>query len=284
MHNSDPYVKAEHIILHGDCWPVISAVESMVKSVLPECRCSTASDLPMLISLLTCNPGAALILCLRPREHLFLFYVLREDIYRHPTLIISDEIFFCDRVLLRSLGGISCMMHQELELMITSKQLCELFPADTRQCPEKSTLTNFLLSPSLPSGLPEVIPDFSLEEPLMDYLSLMIYREMDRLGITPFRMRLLQHMYAGYQSLEELAKLMNVSPRKIWNEKYQIFHQTGMPVRIREMIYGTRFCFFLQRTSFISPNSVHALRGESSGKETPYRSRYICKPPIRDVG
>lgn len=281
MHNSDPYVKAEHIILHGDCWPVVSAVESMVKSVFPECRCSTASDLPMLISLLTCNPGAALILCLRPREHLFLFYVLREDIYRHPTLVISDEIFFCDRVLLRSLGDISCMRYQELELMITSKQL---FPVGIGQCPEKSTLTNFLLSPSLPSGLPEVIPDFSLEEPLMEYLSLMIYREMDGLGITPFRMRLLQYMYAGHQSYEELAKLMNVSPKKIWNEKYQLLKQTDMSTRLREIIYGTRFCFFLQRTPFISPPSVHALRGENSGKETPYRSRYICKPPIRDVG
>ncbi|MEA7548752.1 ACT domain-containing protein, partial [Salmonella enterica subsp. enterica serovar Anatum] len=42
----------------------------------PGCNCETAYSLPVLLQQLRRKPEAILILCLRPREHLFLFYSL----------------------------------------------------------------------------------------------------------------------------------------------------------------------------------------------------------------
>lgn len=254
------YPVAKHVIVFGDCWPVTSAVKSVITTVLPECHCETVSDLSSLIYQLTCKPEASLLLCLRPREHIFLFYALKEELIYHPTLVIVDELFFSDKLILSAWGNIPCMMHQELELMITSQQLCEQFPADTRHCPEKSTLTNFLITPALPDGLSEVPQIFHLEERLMDYMSLLMYREMLNRGLTPFRMRLLEAIWTGYQSRNELAEIMDEPRGKIWNEKHRLLIQLGMPARLRDILYGTRFCLFLQRTPFIPLNKAESIR------------------------
>ncbi|ECX5674584.1 hypothetical protein AA206_13225 [Salmonella enterica subsp. enterica serovar Newport] len=250
----------KHVIVFGDCWPVTSAVKSVITTVVPECHCETVSDLSSLIYQLTCKPEASLLLCLRPREHIFLFYALKEELIYHPALVIVDELFFSDKLILSAWGNIPCMMHQELELMITSQQLCEQFPAGTQHCPEKSTLTNFLITPALPDGLSEVPRIFHLEERLMEYMSLLIYREMLDRGLTPLRMRLLQAIWSGYQTRNELAEATGESRGKIWNEKHRLLTQLDMPARLREILYGTQFCSQIQRTPFMAPAEAEKLR------------------------
>ncbi|ECI4754883.1 transcriptional regulator, partial [Salmonella enterica subsp. diarizonae] len=36
---------ARQVIIHGDCWPVVSAVQAVVRAMLPECRCDIAESL-----------------------------------------------------------------------------------------------------------------------------------------------------------------------------------------------------------------------------------------------
>lgn len=67
-HNRMP---ARQIIVYGDCWPVTIAVAHLVRRFLPGCNCETAYSLPVLLQQLRRKPEAILILCLRPREHLF---------------------------------------------------------------------------------------------------------------------------------------------------------------------------------------------------------------------
>ncbi|EBY1053068.1 transcriptional regulator, partial [Salmonella enterica subsp. enterica serovar Bareilly] len=86
------------VIIHGDCWPVVSAVQFVVKAMRPECRCDVADTLPCLLQSLTETPEAVLILCLRPREHIYLFYALKNLFLDHPVLVISDELLFSDRL------------------------------------------------------------------------------------------------------------------------------------------------------------------------------------------
>lgn len=254
---------ADRVILYGDCWPVVSAVQSLVTTLQPDSQCAAVPDLPSLIQQLTLEPQAVLILCLRPREHVFLFYALRQELFDHPALVISDEIFFNDKLMLRIWGDLPCMMHDELSMMVTSQQLCELLTVPPDHCPEKSLLTDFLKSPTLPDGLSEVPQIFLLEEPLMDYLSLLIYREMLDRKITPFRMRMLQAIWSGFQTREALIAELGAPKSKIWNEKHRLLMQLEMPARLREILYGTRFCPFLQRTAFIPPAEAKHLRAEA---------------------
>ncbi|EDK5786696.1 hypothetical protein CI374_14395 [Salmonella enterica subsp. enterica serovar Panama] len=263
MTDITPHSHAEDIIIFGDCWPVVRAVENVIKKVVPECVCKTVSDLSSLIYQLAVEPQAVLILCLRPREHIFLFYALREELVNHPTLVISDEIFFSDKLILHTWGHIPSMMDRELELMITSMQLCELYPPLIRYCPEESTLTAFLMSPVLPSAPPEIPQVFHVEERLMDYMSLLMYRALLECGLSPFRIRLLQAIWSGHQTLNELAAVMGESTGKIWNEKHRLLTQLGIPVRLREILYGTQFCRQIQRSNFITPAEVEKLHNST---------------------
>ncbi|HBR1256084.1 TPA: hypothetical protein L9L01_004924, partial [Klebsiella pneumoniae] len=100
------------------------------------------------------------------------------------------------------------------------------------------------------------------EAPLMDYMSLLIYREMLDRKITPFRMRMLQAFWSGFQTRDELITELDAPKSKIWNEKHRLLIQLEMPARLRDILYGTRFCSFLQKTEFISPAEVEEIRSE----------------------
>ncbi|HAT1681585.1 TPA: hypothetical protein I8Y21_002246 [Klebsiella oxytoca] len=245
---------AEKVIIYGDCWPVVSTVCHLTASILPDSLCHTPADPDALIQVLTREPGAALLLCLRPREHIFLFCALKNVLPRHPVLVISDEIFYSDRVILRHWGQLPVMTHQSLSPMVTSQRLRELYPFPGHHCPEQGPLTDFLMAPALPPGLPEIPSVFLQEEDrLMDYMSLLIYREMVQAGVTPFREKLLQTMCGGIQDLHQVAQVMNVSYQKVWYEKRQLFARLGMPGHLRELLWGTHFYAALQRTPFILP-------------------------------
>ncbi|ECE5796223.1 transcriptional regulator, partial [Salmonella enterica subsp. diarizonae] len=40
---------ARQVVVYGDCWPVVSAVQFVVKAMRPECRCDVADTLPCLL-------------------------------------------------------------------------------------------------------------------------------------------------------------------------------------------------------------------------------------------
>lgn len=87
-HNRIP---ARQIIVYGDCWPVTIAVAHLVRRFMPGCNCETAYRQPVLLQQLRRKPEAILILCLRPREHLFLFYSLRQIRKRKLTAVCSHQ-------------------------------------------------------------------------------------------------------------------------------------------------------------------------------------------------
>ncbi|EBQ1469401.1 transcriptional regulator, partial [Salmonella enterica] len=99
-------VTPRQVIILGDCWPVTTAVAHLVRTFLPGSDCESTYRLPALLQQLRRKPEAILILCLRPREHLFLFYALRQVLPEHPVMVISDELLFSDRVVLKVYGGI----------------------------------------------------------------------------------------------------------------------------------------------------------------------------------
>ncbi|HEB6947816.1 TPA: hypothetical protein R0445_004938, partial [Salmonella enterica subsp. enterica serovar Hvittingfoss] len=163
----------------------------------------------------------------------------------------------------------------------------ELYPFAPLFCPEKNGLTDFLLSPHGPSGLSLMPPVFHLEEPLMDYLSLLLYQTMSERGLTPFRMRLLQAICSGCQNQNALAAHMNTDAKKIWNEKYRLLTQLNIQGHLRELIYGTRFCSFLQRTSFMPPAEADLWRRRTeqrTGSKDTDKTTHLSFPAAHSAG
>ncbi|MDJ6543003.1 transcriptional regulator [Salmonella enterica] len=251
-----------HIIIHGDSWPVVSATEHMVKAILPAGRCETTSGTVALLQTLSRSPEASLILCLRPREHVFLFCALKNALLSHPALVISDELLFSDRVVLHNYGGIPAVLLRALTGTVT-----RLRQGDNPY-PVKGVLADSLSDPRPATGLFAVPLIFDRPDRLMNYMELLLYRATVSCGLTPAQQRLLQEVHRGQNRLADMTGILGSGKKKIWQDKDQLLMKLGMRNRLRELLYGTRFCMEEQRTSFITPDEAEQLYGMESSTGT----------------
>ncbi|EAM9431364.1 TPA_asm: transcriptional regulator [Salmonella enterica] len=240
------------IIVHGDCWPVTTAVAHLVRSVLSTCEYVITYTLPVLLQQLHRKPEATLVLCLRPREHLFLFYALKQAILDHPVLVISDELFFSDQLVLKVYGDIPAIQQQELTEMLIRVKQEEQWYGGTR-CQVTKKLDDFLLYPTLVTGFLEVPQIFNSPKRLMTYMSLLMHREILACGVSPAQQRLPEEVYRGRGRLSAICGRLNARERQIWQDKYRLLVKLGMRNRLRELLYGTRFCMNMQKTVFMAP-------------------------------
>ncbi|EJE2441048.1 transcriptional regulator [Salmonella enterica] len=248
---------ARHVIIHGDCWPVATAVTHLVRTVQPGCICETTYTLPVLLQRLSRNPEAALVLCLRPREHIFLFYALKNVLLYHPALVISDELLFSDRVVLNSWGALPAVLYQEFIATVTRIRLHE-----KPYFPVKGRLASFLANPKPATGLFAVPLIFNHPTRLMNYMTLLMFRATVNCGVTPDQQKLLEEVYKGQCPLSELTTVLNRNEKQIWQDKYRLLMKLGMKNRLHELLYGTRFCESLQKTPFMVPGDAEQRRNK----------------------
>lgn len=238
---------ARQVIVHGDCWPVVTTAEHLVKSVLPDSACSTTYTLPALMQELSRQPEAALVLCLRPREHIFLFYALKDELLYHPALVISDELLFSDRVVLNSWGSLPAVLHQELVGAVARIQYGKKFYL------AKGKLVDFLSDPKPATGFFAVPLIFTTPERLMNHMSLLMYQASVGCGVTPAQQKLLQEVHRGRCTLAGMTEVLNTGTKKIWQDKDRLLAKMGMRNRLRELLFGTCFREDVQRTEFMTP-------------------------------
>ncbi|ECA3795538.1 transcriptional regulator [Salmonella enterica subsp. enterica] len=241
---------ARQVIIHGDCWPVVNAVAHLSRAVLPGCECETTYTLPELLQQLHRKPEATLVLCLRPREHIFLFYALKEVLLYHPALVISDELLFSDRVVLHNWGELPAVLHQELTAMVAQIRQHEKLSR------VKNRLTSFLTDPKPATGLFAVPLIFNHPTRLMNYMTLLMLRATVNCGVTPDQQKLLEEVYKGLSSLSEMTTVLNKNEKQIWQDKNRLLVKLGMKNRLYELFYGTRLCESRQLTPFMMPGDV----------------------------
>ncbi|EAB8478835.1 transcriptional regulator [Salmonella enterica subsp. enterica serovar Java] len=260
---------ARQVIIHGDCWPVVSAVQYVVRAMHPAYRCEVTGSLPCLLQRLAGAPEAILILCLRPREHIYLFYALKSLLLDHPALVISDKLLFSDRVILHSWGDIPCAPYCEIQTIISGLQKYGHCPY-----PLKGTFAKFLSVPECATGFFEVPVIFNNPKRLMRYMSLLMLRATTNCGVTSSQQKLLWALYKGHYSLSGLTKILSKNEKQIWQTKGLILTKLGMRNRQYDLLYGTRFCPEIQRTAFTSPAEVKKL----CGADVPAEYENICSP------
>ncbi|EHP1587801.1 transcriptional regulator [Salmonella enterica] len=236
------------VIIFGDCWPVVSAVQGVIQEKCPSRRCVQAHDLTGLAGRLSSGYVAGLIFCLRPREHLFLFYALRTYLNDIPGLVICDEVLFTDRVMLKCVGNIPVMAHRQLQDMIT----------DNGSRAGKNPLVSFMSIP--PAGRREKLPGiFDHQEGLLNYLQGLVHNERERLGVTPFQQQLLQEMSDGCQSLVSLSDRLCCGEKRVSYERRCIPVRLGMSPGLYNLLYAALFSESVQRTSFMTPATFNYL-------------------------
>ncbi|EIW2890280.1 transcriptional regulator [Salmonella enterica subsp. enterica serovar Newport] len=241
------------VIIHGDCWPVVSTVKYVVETLLPDGQCECTYEITELLQKLVRYPDALLLLCLRPRQHIFLFYALKNELLCHPILVVSDELLFSDQVVLHCWGDIPAFLHTELAGI--------LYHLRGSKVPHTSEngLISFLSDPKPAFGNFAVPLIFNNPKRLMNYMSVLMYRVTESRGVTPDQQKLLKEIYRGRHRFSELKKKLNRSEKKIYQDKNRLLIKLGMKNRLHELLYGTRFCMTDQRTEFMSPDKTKTL-------------------------
>lgn len=239
------------VIIYGDSWPVVSAVQHVAKVIRPDDCCEVAGSFTDLLQHLARTQEASIVLCLRPREHIYLFYALKQALLEHPALVISDELFFSDRLVLQCWGGLPFTTYPEIIAIIAGIQ-----KYGRLYHPQRGQLAHFLTAPSVANGSFDVPQIFNNPERLMNYMELLMYRATLNCGVTPAQQELLEEVYKGQYSLSGLKNRLNKNEKQIWQDKNRLLIKLGMRNRLHELLYGTRFCVEKQRTAFISPDKM----------------------------
>lgn len=94
----------------------------------------------------------------------------------------------------------------------------------------------------------------------MNYMDQLMHREILACGVSLAQLRLLQEVYRGRGRLSALCGRLNTQEKQIWQDKYRLLVKLGMRNRLRELLFGTRFCKSLQRTPFIAPQITRLRR------------------------
>lgn len=242
------------VIVYGDCWPVVSAIQALVKGNRSLGNYITATSLPLLIKIIDDEPRAAIILCLRPREHLFLFYALRKRLRQHLTLVISDEFFFNDKMLLRWWGGIPYMPLYDVSNMVDRYRRYEQ-AVDISEGVLNGIRSEFFKKMRMSDCLTELTESFYSEEQLISYLNILLYRECDRRRLNALQMRLVDEICTNHHTLKEIKCITGFPYMRIWQAKVQVMEKLEISSECHAFVLGIRFISSQQRTPFIIPPS-----------------------------
>lgn len=245
---------SRQVIIHGDCWPVVSTVKYVVETLLSDGQCECTYEITALLQKLVRYPDALLLLCLRPRQHIFLFYALKNELFSHPVLVVSDELLFSDQVVLHCWGDIPAFRHPELAGI--------LYHLRGSKVPHTSEngLISFLSDPKPVFGNFAVPLIFNNPKRLMNYMSVLMYRVTESCGVTAEQQRLLEEIHRGRYRFSGLKNRLNRNEKQIYQDKDRLMQKLGMKNRsLHELLFGTRFCMTEQRTEFISPDKARSL-------------------------
>ncbi|ECG8633872.1 transcriptional regulator [Salmonella enterica subsp. salamae] len=91
------------VLIYGDLWADCRAMEVIIRRERLENVniCESVSALILSLSQSSC---ASVILCLRPHEHVYLFYRLRRWLNSRKVLVVSDRMYYSDRCVMQYFG------------------------------------------------------------------------------------------------------------------------------------------------------------------------------------
>ncbi|EBV7091030.1 hypothetical protein XU01_002249 [Salmonella enterica subsp. enterica serovar Oranienburg] len=249
-----PALPYKNIIVYGDCWPVVSAISSIAEIIMPDCHFHSCYSINVLKKLQKDISDARFIFCLRPREHVCLFYFLTHTLSRSPLLVITDSLLPTDRVVLKTSACAVTVNHSQVYSLYTSLS-SERHCQTVKENALVSGLT-LLTEPGFISrveGLPMV---FSNGIDLISFMNECLQQYMQQKGVTRLQLKILEKMRSE-PTLKSLATTLDISIKNLSYNKAYALNKLGVAGKDYLAMYGTHFCQKCQKTSF----SVPTLRG-----------------------
>lgn len=91
------------VLIYGDLWTDCCAMEAITRRYSLE-SVRISDSISALLHNLSQSPEAGLILCLRPHEHVYLFYHLWRCLRGRKVLVVTDRMYSPTGVLCSILG------------------------------------------------------------------------------------------------------------------------------------------------------------------------------------
>lgn len=246
------------MIIHGDNWPLVEGLLHSGKEVLPEHPVYTSHTPSELFTLLSEHPDAGLILCLQPREHIFLFYALSDFLRHTQAVVLCDSVYLTDRVVMEIWNCIPADIPPAIPAGIP---LRDILRRGEQSAAGKRILMS-RLTYGYPSGYrsrfrgiaahnsaPLFLGTFHDGNDLTGAMNLYLQEYMAGAGVSVFQRKILEGLLAG-KTAPCIAESMGVSTGKVENHKTMMLSRLGMPGFPHAVLYGMKFHSVLQRTPF----------------------------------
>lgn len=232
------------MLIYGDQWPDCCAMEAIIR------KCSLESvricdSISALLLGLSASPKVGLILCLRPHEHVYLFYRLRHWLKNRKLLVVMDKMYYTDRCVMQYFGVKYYLERDELLPLISRKGPARS-DAETwrwfRHSREDSGLSH-------PPDMTEPGGGMMAENIL--FLLNQYIRWNIPAGVSDSKYSLLLLLSSGCPAVL-LARKMRMHPRTVSIYRWQAMSRLNMKSSPVSLFRGVRLLAQLQRTPFMS--------------------------------
>ncbi|EBI7719636.1 hypothetical protein B5B13_21980 [Salmonella enterica] len=233
------------LVIHGDSWPFVEGLCHLGKAGLPGRQIYASHTVAGLFMLLSEHPDAALVMCLRPREHLFLFYALSDYLRHSPATVVCDALYLTDYIVMEMWNCVPVCAPPR-----------HLFPEE-EGIPEEGE--RFLMSlVTRRQGVSRAAPlsgIFHDGNHFVETMSQFLQEYIARKGVSVFQRRILEALLEG-KSASVIAADMETSQGRIENHKTMVFSRLGVPCFPHALLYGMKYHLSLQRDLFTESNML----------------------------
>lgn len=240
------YVVREHekgmktALIYGDLWTDCHTMKALIsRDCLTSSRvCESVSELFHKLSYL---PQACLILCLRPHEHVYLFYNIRRWLKKRKVLIVTDRMYYSDHCVMRYFGITEWLERDALIPFI--------FPERSGVLP--SGVWYRFMNPQLKGDVTSYADEAEngggmMAENILSCLNLYARRNLP-VGVTEARYTLLLLLTSGRPTVV-LAELFNMTSKMVSFYRIETMVRLKMEPSIVSLYRGLRVLKQLQRT------------------------------------
>ena len=238
------------MLIYADRWPTAIALQTLCQQQVPECKTIHCDSLVKLSVHMQSCLYSPLILCLhQPHEHVYLLYALRVLLQNRRVLVIADDFYYSDRLILKELGVLSLEIMQLSSLLTGVQDInhpLTCFVAQFEQGVNDGEICAF-----------DDI-DCNNAQELLAEINGWVVTQMNKstLGIEEKKVLI---GVCHNQSLTSISHRLKLPLRKVSVYKIRALHKLGMHNHDKVILRGIFLHASLQRSSFITRKGFVSL-------------------------
>ncbi|TBL57369.1 hypothetical protein [Hafnia paralvei] len=238
------------VLIYADRWPTAIALQALCQQQVPQCKTVHCDSLEKLSAYIQSCLYSPLILCIRhPHEHVSLLYALRVFLQNRRVLVIADDFYYNDRLMLKGLG-VTPLETMQLSSLLTGVQDVNhpltCFVAHFEQDVIDGEICAF--DDIVCNNAQELLAEMNRWMVTQMNISILSFEEiMVLIGV------------CNKQSLTSISHRLNLHLKKVSVYKIRALHKLGMYNHDKVILRGVFLHANLQCTSFISRKDFISL-------------------------